>query len=309
MAQLGLPSISTSRPGSSYSAFNLSSRASSPSDQDDDDDAPLPFPTALSRRDFMAPDFDPATYLSSLHSGPTARHQTLEDLRTELRDRSGAISAELLELVNSNYTSFLSLGDELKGGEEKVEDLRVGLMGFRRAVEEVQSRVRDRKVEVQGYARELGNVKSAVEMGRRMLELDERVSELEGRLALESLVPLKEDKDDLQDDWIAVDASDEDIDDDEADFVGSSPVKLESLAKSYLAIERLAHHIGRDVVFVQKIEERIFRCRRTILLDLSTALKEARKAGPKGQGRTLKFLTIYGVLGAAAEAVQVVKEK
>lgn len=79
----------------------------------DDGDAPLPFPTALPRSDFLAADFQPAEYLSSLPQ----RHQTLEDLRAELRERSSAISAELLELVNNNYTAFLSLGDDLRGGD------------------------------------------------------------------------------------------------------------------------------------------------------------------------------------------------
>jgi hypothetical protein len=57
------------------------------------------------------------------------------------------------------------------------------------------------------------------------------------------------------------------------------------------------------------MEERMLRCRNTILLDLSTALREARKAGPKGQGRVIKFLGIYGLLDAQADAVKVLKEK
>ncbi|TVY76555.1 hypothetical protein Focb16_v006520 [Fusarium oxysporum f. sp. cubense] len=102
-----------------------------------DEDAPLPFPEALPRADFLAQDFQPAAYLSALPH----RHQTLEDLRSDLRDRSAAISSELLELVNSNYTAFLSLGSELRGGDDKVEDVKVSLLGFRRAVEEVKTKL------------------------------------------------------------------------------------------------------------------------------------------------------------------------
>jgi hypothetical protein len=105
------------------------SLSSSSSSAADDDDVPLPFPSALPRDDFLKPDFDPVAYLSALLPD---RHQTLEDLRGELRDRSGAISAELLELVNGNYTAFLSLGGELKGGEDRVEDVKVALLAFRR---------------------------------------------------------------------------------------------------------------------------------------------------------------------------------
>ncbi|KAK3942571.1 oligomeric golgi complex component, COG2-domain-containing protein [Diplogelasinospora grovesii] len=316
MAQLGIPSPAFSRPASSSYGFNLpssSASSSSSAGDDDDDDEPLPFPAALARRDFLAPDFDPAAYLSALHSGPTVRHQTLEDLRTELRDRSSAISAELLELVNSNYTSFLSLGDELKGGEERVEDVRVALLGFKRAILEVQSRVRERRVEVGALNEELRSVKSAVETGRSMLELDERVTALEARLAVDSITKptnggtLHEEFDDSESEEDDEDEEEDDSDDD--GFVSSSPGKLVGLARDYIYIDRLATSIGRDTPFVKKMEERIMRCRNTILLDLSTALKEARKAGTRGQGRIIRFLAIYRLLDAQAEAVRVLKEK
>ncbi|KAK4173170.1 oligomeric golgi complex component, COG2-domain-containing protein [Triangularia setosa] len=335
MAQLGLPP--TSRPTSSYSSnFNLhsppspksktsrrSSLSSTPSNDDDDDlenSSSLPFPAALSRRDFLAPDFDPASYLSTLHTGgPASRHQTLEDLRSELRDRSSAISAELLELVNSNYTAFLGLGDELKGGEERVEDVRVALLGFRRAVEEVQSRVRERRAEVGGLSQQLKDVKGAVETGRKMLELDERVAGLEKRLAVGGTGQQQQkkrdgdssDEEDWDDDDEILGSDDEDktVEEDGVEFVSSSPAKLAALVREYAYVEALAGAIGRDLPFVKKTEERIFRCRNTILLDLSTAVREARKAGVKGQGRVIKSLAIYRALDAQAEAVKVLKEK
>ncbi len=117
--------------------------------------------------------------------------------------------------MNSNYTSFLSLGDELKGGEDRVEDVRVALLGFRRAVEEVQSRVRDRKLEVQGLTGELAEIRTAAEMGRKMLELDERVSDLETRLTLDSLGKTHQEKQRRRLDWVVVDASDDEEDDEE----------------------------------------------------------------------------------------------
>ncbi|KAK0739331.1 oligomeric golgi complex component, COG2-domain-containing protein [Apiosordaria backusii] len=328
MAQLGIPP--NSRPTSSYSSnFNLhsppspKSRRSSTASSDDDDlenSSSLPFPAALSRRDFLAPDFDPAAYLSTLHTGgPASRHQTLEDLRSELRDRSSAISAELLELVNSNYTAFLGLGDELKGGEERVEDVRVALLGFRRAVEEVQSRVRERRVEVGGLNQELKDVKGAVETGREMLELDERVGGLEKRLAVGSVGQQQQpkrdgdssDEEDWDDDdeFFGSDDEEETGEEDGVEFVSSSPAKLAALARDYAHVEGLAEAIGRDLPFVKKTEERISRCRNTILLDLSTAVREARKAGGKGQGRMVKLLAVYRALDAQAEAVKVLKEK
>lgn len=263
-------------------------------DDDDDDDVPLPFPTALSRHDFLARDFVPAKYLSSLFPGDadTTRHQTLEDLRTELRERSSAISAELLELVNANYTAFLGLGDTLKGGEERVEDVRVALLGFRRQVEEVQGRVRGRGADVRGVGGELRTVRGEVEQGRRMLELDERVDVLLGKLEGDD----REDEEDSEEEG-------------DVEFTGYSPAVLAERAREFVAIDRLANAVGRELPYVRKMEERITRCRNTLLLDLGASMKEARKAGEQGKGRVMGLLSVYRLLGAYADGVKALKEK
>lgn len=298
-----------SRPSTSgsKSKFQLPSSSSSssadhdparPPNQDDDDDfdpdAPLPFPTALSRRDFLAPDFNAATYLSSLFPSGSSetgtgehRHQTLEDLRAELRERSSAISAELLELVNANYAAFLGLGDGLRGGGERAEDVRVALLGFRRQVEDVQGRVRGRREDVQRSGAELRAVQGEVEAGRRMLELDERCGVLLGKLEG------------------GTDEEDDDGDDD--DSVDDSEERLVEMAGEYNAIVRLANALGRDLPYVRKMEEKITRCRNTMLVDLGASLKEARKAGE--QERIVKLLGVYRLLGAYSEGVKTLKEK
>ncbi|TRX91880.1 hypothetical protein FHL15_007199 [Xylaria flabelliformis] len=269
---------------------------SAASEPEEDDDAPLPFPTALPRSDFLAPEFSAASYLSSLPH----RHQTLEDLRSDLRERSAAIGSELLELVNANYASFLGLGDELQGGEDRVEDVRVGLLGFRRAVEEVRMRVRERGAEVAGLTSELGAVRGEIEMGRKMLELDDRIAALEGRLAIGSL---------------GADSSESEDDEDEEDGDGrevvggssSAAKKLTQLAEDYVAVDELADEIGRDAPVVRRMEERMVRCRNTLLLDLNAALKEARKAGVPGRTKLLRLMGIYATLDAQAEAVKALK--
>ncbi|KAK8017731.1 hypothetical protein PG993_014057 [Apiospora rasikravindrae] len=250
----------------------------------------FPSPTALPRTDFLSPSFDAASYLSSLSD----RHQTLEDLRQDLRDRSAAISTELLELVNANYTSFLSLGSELKGGEERVEDVRVGLLGFRRAIEEVKGRVGDRGQEIQGLNTELGGVRGEIEKGRRMLELSDRLELLEGRLALDGAE-------------IDSDDSEEDEDEDDSQIVGSSATKLATLARDYTTVQALADDIGRDTPYVKKLAERIAKCRTTILLDLGTTIKAAKKAGASGQEKLLKLMAIYAMLDAQKDAIKALK--
>jgi hypothetical protein len=310
---------------------NISPTAIPPGDSTDssDDEGALPFPAALARRDFLAPDFDAATYLSNLHAaGPAARHQTLEDLRAELRERAAAIGAELLALVNTEYTSFLGLGDELRGGQDRVADVQVALLGFRRQVGEVLSAVRERRSQVSRLSAEIADVRGAVETGRGMLELDDRVRSLERRLAVGSYGDKTkketkpeengrengaEDDDEEEDVWAEGDDTDEDGEEDEddhdIDFVGTGPAKLAVLARDYVLVEQLVESIGQDLPFVRKTQERMIRCRNTILLDLGTATKEARKAGPRGRNRLLKYLGIYRTLGADIEAVRLLKEK
>ncbi|KAK8110632.1 uncharacterized protein PG998_007089 [Apiospora kogelbergensis] len=270
--------MSPSRPNSSR-RFNLPSSSSSDTDGDDDPNN-LPFPTALPRSDFLSPSFDAASYLSSL----SERHQTLEDLRQDLRDRSAAISTELLELVNANYT----------GGEERVEDVRVGLLGFRRAIEEVKGRVGDRGREIQGLSTELGGVRGEIETGRRMLELNDRLELLEGRLALDGAE-------------VDSDESEDDEDEEENQIVGSSATKLAALAKDYTTIDAMADDIGRDTSYVKKLAERIAKCRATILLDVGTTIKAAKKAGPSGQEKLIKLMAVCSTLDAQKEAIKALK--
>ncbi len=276
--------------------FILPSSPSTSSATSSEDDTPLPFPTALPRTDFLAPSFSAAAYLSSLSD----RHQTLEDLRGDLRERSAAIGTELLELVNANYASFLGLGDELRGGEDRVEDVRVALLGFRRAVEEVRSRVRARGLEVAGLTKELGAVRGEMETGRKMLELDDRISALEGRLAIGSMGDDSDESDEDEDE-------EEGEDDDDGEAVASSAAKLTQLAGDYVAVDELADDIGRDAPLVRKMEERMLRCRNTLLLDLNAALKEAKRAGAPGRAKLLKLMGIYATLDAQVEAVKALK--
>lgn len=202
--------------------------------------------------------------------------------------------------MNANYASFLGLGDELRGGEDRVEDVRVALLGFRRAVEEVRARVRERGVEVAGLTRELGSVRGEIETGRKMLELDDRISALEERLAIASTGPESDESDEEEEE-------EEDDDGDDEGSSGGNTAKLTQLASYYMAADALADDIGKGTPFVRKMEERMMRCRNTLLLDLNTALKEAKKAGVPGRTRLFKLMGVYATLDAQVEAVKALK--
>ncbi|KKA26906.1 hypothetical protein TD95_002120 [Thielaviopsis punctulata] len=302
----------------STSLYDFSSRngslafMSSSSSEADDDDTPLPFPEALPRSDFLAVDFDPETYLSALRE----RHQTLEDLRTDLRERSAAISTELLELVNSNYSAFLSLGNGLHGGDDKVSDVQMSLFGFRRGLEDLKSQVQAKGNEVAALNDELASVRSDVETGRRMIQADDLLRDLEARLTLGSLPPstprtpaLIAKKEVVNDEGWFSESEDEDADEENVGMIGTSPAKITALLESLHKVDKLFDQLGRDKPFVVRAEERRLRCRNTIMLDLSNAMREAKRAGSKGQGRLLSYMGIYRKLGASAEATKILKGK
>ncbi|RMZ68104.1 hypothetical protein GMOD_00004289 [Pyrenophora seminiperda CCB06] len=194
------------------------SRSASSAEDDEDNLSTLPFATPLRRSDFLVPDFSPSEYLSTLRN----RHQTLEDLRAELRSRSQLLSKELLDLVNSNYQDFLNLGNSLNGGEEKVEEVRVGLLGFRKEVDGLVDVVGSREEEVKKLLGERRDVRRKIETGRR-------------------LAP------------------------------------------------------------------RLVKVRSTLLMDLSTALQQAKGAGTSGSGRVIKVMNIYADMEESAEAVKLLK--
>lgn len=144
------------------------------------DGGALPFPKPLERSTFLAPTFSAADFLSSL----TSRFQTLEDLQTELQDLLKSLNKDLVDLVNDNYTDFLGLGEKLKGGEEKVEEIRVGLLGFQRDVTGIRDLVNERSNEVRALLDDKRHLRKSISTGRTLLEIEERLGELESRLSI-----------------------------------------------------------------------------------------------------------------------------
>jgi hypothetical protein len=279
-----------------------SSRSASPDASSDDDDlTTLPFAQPLQRADFLNPSFSPSTYLSTLRN----RHQTLEDLRSELRARSQLLSKELLDLVNANYVDFLSLGRSLRSGDEKVEEVRVGLLGFRKEVEGVRHGVAEREEEVRGLVEEKVQIRRNIAVGRRLVEYEARLALLEERIMVEAgvLNGQREGYDELSD------SEDEDEDDENGEEEGysMSVAKLRKHVQQYRLIQEIAKGVGEEHAFVTAQTHRIIKVRNTLLLDLSTALQQAKTAGSAGADRVMKVMKIYADMDESTEAIKVLK--
>ncbi|KAL8793085.1 MAG: hypothetical protein Q9195_004291 [Heterodermia aff. obscurata] len=267
------------------------------SDSSDSGDDNLPYPKPLPRAAFLTPDFDATTFLSSLHN----RHQTLEDLRAELRSRSQELVKELLDLVNSNYQDFSSLGGSLKGGDEKVEEVRLGLLGFRRDVEGLKTKVEGERTQVEALVAKRQTIRRDIQFGRMLLEIDQRLAELEKKLMLVLTTPAElgggKDSDASSD---SGGESDEEH--------GISLSKLQRHAQQYVYVTRLMVKIGVDHPFVSMRQGQVAKLRNTVLLDLSTALKQAHRSETANEGQLLKVLEIYKNMGEIGEAVHLLKE-
>ncbi|KAF2718942.1 hypothetical protein K431DRAFT_122709 [Polychaeton citri CBS 116435] len=284
---------------------NQPSYPASESDRYDEDDDPstLPYPRELERSDFLSSNFDPQTYLSTLRN----RHQTLTDLRSDLRQRSQLLNRELLDLVNGNYEEFLSLGSDLRGGEEMVEGVRVGVLGFKREVEGIKEKVSEREKEVGELLEEKKDIRKDVMLGRGLLEVEAEIGLLEGRLGIVE----KEAQDDEEEDDADEDDDDEDDDEDDETIASASIValkqvkRLQGLCDRYVLITRRVARLGAELPFFVGQRPRVTEIRKTLLLDLATALREAKTT--KEPNVVLPLLRLYGDLDAETEGVKVLK--
>lgn len=278
----------------SQSADTTPAHVDSPSFGSDDEDT-LPYPAELERNAFLAPDFDAQAYLSSLRN----RHQTLEDLRTDLRQRSQLLNRELLDLVNGNYEEFLSLGGDLKGGEEKVEGVRVGLLGFQREVKAIQKAVQERAKETMALLEEKKGLRQEIVLGRALLEVHERLEELEEKLGIKT----KEGEEDEEDD-------EDDEDDETSSELESSPYanatkRLRKQSEQYLLIVCQSVKIGSDHPFLLSLQPRVDEVRKTLILDLSASLRQAKSSNDRTA--MLGLSQVFGVLDAQSDALKVLK--
>jgi hypothetical protein len=282
----------------SQSAATTPAYVDSPSlESDDDDEDNLPYPAELARNDFLAPDFDAQTYLSSLRN----RHQTLEDLRSDLRQRSQLLNRELLDLVNGNYDEFLSLGGDLKGGEEKVEGVRVGLLGFQREIEGIRKAVRVRAEETAELLAEKMGLRKEIVFGRSLLEVHERLEELEEKLGIK----IKEGEDDDDDDDEDEDDEDDAEDTAEGSSHNSAVRRLRKQSEQYLMIVFQSSKIGLSHPFLVSLQPRVDEVRKTLILDLSASLRQARSSNDRNA--VLGFSQVFGILEAQNDALKVLK--
>lgn len=194
----------------------------------------------------------------------------------------------------------------MHGGEEKVEEVRVGLLGFRKEVDGLKAVVAHREGEMGELLDEWKDARAKIQLGRRLVDLDERLQELESELIIETSgktpIILGDEVSDSDED-----EDEEDEEDDQGNY-GVSVAKLRRTAMQYMLIQELGKGFGEHP-FVAAQSPRLVKVRSTLLMDLSTALQQAKRAGQSGSARLMKIMKIYTDMGESAEAVKVLGRK
>lgn len=187
-----------------------------------------------------------------------------------------------------------------------MEEVRVGLLGFEKEVAALRDVVGAREEEVAGFLEERRSVRGHIEAGRRLVGFEERLRELEGELVIETAgreaIIVGEEVEDSDED-------EDDEDDEEEENAGAYGVSIAKLRRTVMQY-RIILEIQKNMEehpFVVAQAARVAKVRSTLLMDLSTALQQAKSAGAHGSGRVMKVMKIYADMEESAEAVKLLK--
>lgn len=212
--------------------------------------------------------------------------------------------------MNNEYADFVGLGRSLGGGEGKVEDLRVGLWGVRREVEGLVGKLKGVEGEAKAdikrrreVMKEKGFVKELLGVARRLDDIEILLLLEEGEKGSEGVgyraVPHYGDDSGIE-----------------------NLSRLEREVDAYLSLkhvlDRLPPGVCEGYPFMKTQMQRVDRVRKTILLDLGTALRSAAIRGDEElviegeeERRKVKVVGLMGLflsMGESGEAVRILKE-
>ena len=186
--------------------------------------------------------------------------------------------------MNDNYSDFLSLGSSLSGGEEKIEEVRVGLLGFERDVQGLKERVERERQRIATLVEDKRGIMKEISVGRGLLEIEERMVDLEVELGLRgreqesnaATMAEEEELDGTKEDWgedwndEGFVESDEEYEDDDESAV---PPRLRRRGDQFLMVMALTGKFSPPHPFLVAEQPRVRKIRETLLLDLDAAIR------------------------------------
>ena len=187
----------------------------------------------------------------------------------------------------------------------------MGLLAFKRDVEAIRTKTSARERELTQLMDERIKARQQIAIGRTLLEISNRLEELEERLMIDSVghrhLPGAGGDEELDLSSSGSNDSDDESHSENAGLLSSR--RLSSLVQQYVLLKDIISEVGPDHPFLCAQEGRMVQVRNTLLLDLGTALKRVKTLkAPEGQKRVLQLLQIYREMDEPSEAVAVFKE-
>ncbi|KAK9247593.1 oligomeric golgi complex component, COG2-domain-containing protein [Lipomyces tetrasporus] len=214
------------------------------SDEADFDANGLPYPKPIQRSSFSAPvDFDPDSFLVSQH-----RYQRLEDLHRQLTNWSSVLQKELVELINRDYADFVGLGKSVSGGSAKVDDMKLVVIGFRREIEGISSRLQSVIEEMDDLLQKKRTLREKENLGRSLISYALGLQALEIGLHIDSSSAT--DSTELEDTY------------------PTPASRLKSLTAQYHSVRHRLKNLPKDHPFVVGQDSRIDKIRKELIEEL-----------------------------------------
>lgn len=190
-------------------------------------------------------------------------------------------------MVNGNYEEFVNLGADLRGGDDKVEEIRVGLLGFEKDVTGLRDRVLRRRSEVEELMSKKREVRKDIGLGRRLLEIDERLTGLERRVGLDEESKRDEKQGtavngDGEEQWSA-EWDEESVQESDGEYEDDSgiPGRSRALVEHWLILASLVRKCGPEHPFIVSQRERMKRVHERIVIELETTIRSIEEAATK----------------------------
>ncbi|XP_020580665.1 conserved oligomeric Golgi complex subunit 2 [Phalaenopsis equestris] len=131
-------------------------------------------PLWFKKSSFLSADFDPESYIADLRT-----FVPLESLGAELRSHLATLKSELVELINRDYTDFVSLSTRLVDVDSSVARMRAPLADFRDKVGAFRIAVDNSLSSLRGGLRQRAEASAAREILERLLDTFHVVSKVE----------------------------------------------------------------------------------------------------------------------------------
>ena len=161
-----------------------------------------------------------------------------------------------------------------------MEEVRVGLLSFQRELGLIRSKVESRRYDVATLMEDKRSLKQEIMLGRALLEIAERIEDLEGHLMIGETTRRKSDHgllDGDTDDGAAFDSFCEDSDEEySADEYRPRVRRLERLVEQYLMIRVLIRRHGAKHPFIVAQDERFHQIQVTLRLDIEATMKQVQ---------------------------------